>query len=113
MVITKSEPFTVQEIAKLKERFEVYIKTVIDVQKKICVAGVDLHIDGEKLLLQQGGSQADICGGGIDLETRTIDFTALINIRPVHNNSSSEIQSPGLRNKYESLSKYFFRELYE
>ena len=33
MIITKSEPFTKEEIIKLKELFDVYIKTVIDVEK--------------------------------------------------------------------------------
>lgn len=35
MIITKSRPYTKEEIDKLKEQFDVYIKTVIDVEKKI------------------------------------------------------------------------------
>ncbi len=38
MIITKSEPFTKEEIEKLKELFDTYIKTVIDVENKICSA---------------------------------------------------------------------------
>lgn len=33
-MITKSEPFTSKEIEQLSEEFEVYIKTVIDIEKK-------------------------------------------------------------------------------
>jgi len=36
MNITKSEPFTSEEIDQLKGRFEIYIKTVIDIKKKVC-----------------------------------------------------------------------------
>lgn len=111
MIITKSEPFTHEEIEKLKERFEVYIKTVIDIKKRICSAGMDRHFEGEEILLNSGSNQSDIWGGGLDLETKTIDFNSFINIRPKDNNTSNEIQSPDIRKKYESLTKYFFKEI--
>ncbi len=113
MRITKSKPFTKEEIAKLSEIFEVYIKTVIDVKKKICSAGCDRHFDSEKKLLEQGSLQADLWGGGIDLETMAIDYNSMINIRPNQNNTSNEIQDPKLRKEFEQLTKYFFAILYE
>jgi len=113
MIITKSEPFTKEEIEKLKEQFDVYIKTVIDIENKICSAGMDRHFEGEKILLDQGSNQSNIWGGGIDLETKIIDFNSFINIRPNDNNTSSDIQSPEVRKEYEKLTKYFFKNLYE
>jgi hypothetical protein len=82
MIITKSEPFTKEEILKLKEVFDVYIKTVIDIEGKICSAGMDRHFEGEEILLKQGSNQSNLWGGGLDLETQTIDFNSFINIRP-------------------------------
>lgn len=38
VIITKSGPYTKEEIEKLREQFDIYIKTVIDVNKKICSA---------------------------------------------------------------------------
>lgn len=108
MIITKSEPFTKEEIEKLREVFDVYIKTVIDVEKKICSAGMDRHYEGEKILLEQGSKQADIWGGGMDLETKTIDFNSFINIRPNDNNTSNEIQDAEVRKVYEEFTKFFF-----
>lgn len=108
MIITKTSPFTLEEIELLKEQFEVYIKTVIDIDKKICCAGMDRHFEGEQLLLQQGSSQHQIWGGGIDLETKEIDFNSFINIRPRDNNTKNEIQSEQLREDYKRLSEYFF-----
>jgi len=35
MIITKGEPYTKEEIKKLREKFDVYIKTVIDIEKKV------------------------------------------------------------------------------
>lgn len=113
MIITKSEPFTQEEIEKLKEKFDVYIKTVIDVKKKICSAGCDRHFESEAILLQNGSMQEDIWGGGIDLETKMIDCNSFINIRPTQKNTSNEIQDGDLRNKYENITKFFFKMMYE
>lgn len=113
MIITKSEPYSGEEIDKLKEFFDVYIKTVIDVEKNVCSAGCDRHFDSEQILLQNGSLQKNLWGGGIDLETKVIDFNSFINIRPGDNNTSNEIQNEAIRRKYEELTKYFFKELYE
>lgn len=111
MIITKAEPFTKEEIEKLKEVFDVYIKTVIDIENKVCSAGMDRHYEGEEVLLKQGSNQSDIWGGGIDLETKTIDFNSFINIRPNDNNTSNEIQNSVIRDKYGELTKFFFQEI--
>lgn len=113
MIITKSNPYTLEEIKKISEKFEVYIKTVIDIKKKICSAGCDLHFESEEILLQAGSKQEDIWGGGIDLETKIIDYNSFINIRPKQNNTSNEIQSESIRKIYENLTKVFFKEIYE
>lgn len=111
MLITKSEPFAKEEIEKLKEVFDVYIKTVIDIQNKVCSAGMDRHYEGEEILLEQGSKQSDVWGGGIDLETKIVDFNSFINIRPNDNNTSNQIQNPEIREKYEELTKFFFSEV--
>jgi len=111
MIITKSEPFTQQEIQQLSEQFEVYIKTVIDIENKICSAGMERHFEGEKILLKQGSNQSQIWGGGIDLETKEIDFNSFINIRPSDNNTKNEIQSEQIKQTYKLLTEFFFQEI--
>ena len=111
MIITKKEPYTKEEIGKLKERFDVYIKTVIDVEQKVCSAGMDRHFEGEKILLDQGSSQSDVWGGGVDLDSKIIDFKSFINIRPNDNNRSNEIQNQEIIKEFEKLTKYFFKEI--
>ncbi len=112
MTITKTDPYTKKEIEQLKEQFEVYIKTVIDVKQKICSAGCDRHSDSEKMLLEQGSQQDDLWGGGIDLETKAIDFNSMINIRPQQKNNSNEIQDAKIREEFEKLTKFFFIKIY-
>ena len=113
MIVTKSEPFTKEEIEKIKELFDIYIKTVIDIKRKICSAGADRHFKSEKILLDEGSEQSNLWGGGINIETKIIDCNSFINIRPRDNNTSNEIQDEKLRNQFEKLSKYFFNKIYE
>ena len=113
MIITKSEPFSKKEIEKLRERFDVYIKTVIDIEEKICSAGCDRHYESEKILLDHGSQQDHLWGGGIDLAMKVIDGNAMINIRPAQGNMSNEIQDPRLRKIFDELTKIFFKNLYE
>lgn len=112
MIITKIEPYTKGEIKNLREMFDVYIKTVIDVEKKVCSAGCDRHFESEEVLLKQGSNQKDIWGGGIDLETKDIDFNSFINIRPNDSNTSNEMQNPEVRKKFEEITRFFFKEIY-
>lgn len=111
MIITKDKPFTREEIEKLKKLFDVYIKTVIDIEKEICSAGCDRHYESEKLLLENGSRQNGLWGGGIDLESKIIDCDSFINIRPMDNNTSNQIQDAKIRKKFEQLTKYFFSEI--
>lgn len=112
MIITKSEPFTKDEIKKLRELFDTYIKTVIDIDKKVCSAGCDRHFESEKILFDSGSKQTNIWGGGIDINSKAIDFNSFINIRPNDNNGSSEIQSEVVRKRYKDLTEYFFSKIY-
>ena len=112
MILTKSTPFTKDEIDQLREQFDSYIKTVIDVEKKICSAGCDRHFESEKILLDQGSKQANLWGGGIDLETKTIDGNSFINIRSTQGNTSNEIQDVNIRTAFEKITKYFFQTVY-
>jgi len=113
VIITKKIPFTKNEIEQLREEYDVYIKTVIDADQKICSAGCSLHVESEQLLLSQGSKQESLWGGGIDIVTKIIDFNSFINVRPTQNNTSNEIQSEEIRKEYEDLTRYFFKDLYE
>lgn len=111
MIITKSEPFTQEEIKKLKKQFDVYIKTVIDVENKVCCGGMDRHFEGEEILLKQESKQSNLWGGGVDLETKTVDHNSFINIRPNDGNTSNEIQDQEIKKTFDDLMKFFFKEI--
>lgn len=113
MIITKTKPYTDEEITKLREVFDTYIKTVIDIEKKVCSAGADRHYESEKILLSQGSKQESVWGGGIDIDSCEIDFNSLINIRPTDKNPSNDILDSEKREIYHRLTKYFFQKIYE
>src|SRR3972149_8486344 len=103
MIITKTTPYTKKEIKSLKELFDSYIKTVIDVKRKICSAGCDRHFESEAILLKKGSTQSDIWGGGLDLETKVIDFNSFINIRPKDGNTSGDREDAAKREGHGEL----------
>ena len=113
MIITSANSFTLTQIEQLKEQFDVYIKTVIDIEKKICAAGMDRHFEGEQILLKKGSKQSDIWGGSIDIETKIVGYNSFINIRPTNDNSSNEILDSQKREIYKKLSEYFFKDIYD
>ena len=85
---------------------------MIDVERKVCSAGMDRHFEGEEILLDQGSKQSNVWGGGMDVTTKVVDFNSFINIRPNDNNTSNEIQNTEIRKRYEELTKYFFKEIF-
>ncbi len=113
MIITKTEPFTKEEIEKLRGEFDSYIKTVIDIDKRICSAGASRHFESEKILIDEGSSQRDVWGGGIDIQTKVVGYNSFINIRPNDGNPSDEVLDSSIRKTFEGITKYFFKTLYE
>ena len=84
IVRTKIDSQTRQKIA---EDLKGYIKVVVDIRRTILAAGGEKHVDGERLLLEDGSLQQDLWGAGLDLETGETDFDSLINLRPIKNRS--------------------------
>jgi len=88
---------------KTAEDLDGYIKFVVDIDKKIMTAGGLRHFEGEQLLLSQGSRQEDLWGGGVDLQTKEIDFESMINIRPTQSNSSREVLDLKLRDRIKQV----------
>ena len=89
----------------MAQDYEGYIKVVVDVELKILAGGGERHFDGEQLLLQQGSKQENLWGGGIDWETKEIDYNSIINLRPKQNNPSRDILSQDIRDQFDKIVK--------
>ena len=105
-------PLRTEEIEKLQSKWGNYLKLTVDIEKKWLVAGGELHADGEKILLEKGSFQDDIWGGGIDIQNKLIDATAVLNLRPRLNNDSLEILDSKKRERFIQIIKDYFQELW-
>ncbi|MEW6100831.1 MAG: DUF5674 family protein [Candidatus Omnitrophota bacterium] len=96
-------------LKKIAEDLKGYVKIVVDVRRNILAAGGEKHVDGERLLLEDGSRQEDLWGAGLDLETGEMDFDSLINLRPTQNRSH-EILDEEIRKKAAALIESLLRD---
>jgi len=106
IIRSKIDPETRKKIA---EDLKGYIKIVVDVRRKVLAAGGEKHVDGGRLLLEDGSRQEDLWGAGLDLETGEMDFDSLINLRPTQNRSR-EILDEEIRKKTEALIQSLLKD---
>ena len=103
---SKASPEQIGEMAK---DYQGYIKLVVDVERKILAGGGEKHVDGEQLLLKDGSKQEDLWGGGIDWETKemdyNMDYNSVINLRPRQENPSRDILSLEIRKRFDRIVK--------
>jgi hypothetical protein len=85
------------------EELVTYIKLAVDVERDILAGGGEYHADCEEALLGDGSRQEDIWGVDWYPESETLEFVALINIRPRQNNRGMEIEDLELRTKIETI----------
>ena len=103
---------TSQEIKDLQNKYGNYLKLTVDIEKEWLIAGGELHADGEGILFEKDSRQDDIWGGGLNLENKQIDTTAVLNIRPRLNNDNLEILDSVRREKFIKIVKKYFRKLW-
>ena len=109
MLLIIREKANEEILKKIADDLDGYVKVVIDLKRKILAGGGKLHMDGEKLLLQDGSRQSDVWGAGIDFETGEVDFDSMINLRPGQGNSSREVLDKDVRNQIEILIRGLLR----
>ena len=92
-----------EELKRLTELFfGDMVKLVVDVERRRIGVGGELQADAEHLPLEEGSRQEDLWGAnyfpgrGPD---DSIEYTALINIRPDHGNRAMEVEDASLRER--------------
>jgi len=108
MIILLQKHSTKEEIKKMAEDFEGFIKVVVDINRGIAAGGGERHFDAEQMLLSEGSKQSDLWGGGLDLETKEIDYNSMINLRPGQDNPSRDILSLEIRKQFDEIVKSLF-----
>ena len=103
MILIIRKKATKEEIKKMAEDFHGYIKVVVDIERETLAGGGKKHVDCEQMLLEDGSRQDNLWGGGIDVQTKEIDYNSMINIRPSQGNMSREIMDADIRQKFDKI----------
>lgn len=105
-----TRPLSLEEIKALQKRYGSYAKVVVDLSRGVLVIGCELHIDGVRVLVNDGSLERNIWGGGISWPERKVDTTAVFNLRPFLGNESMEILDSAKRKKFiEIVTKYLLK----
>jgi hypothetical protein len=98
-------PTIAEEIKKEVDGYlDVMTKLVVDVEKGILAIGCEYHIDCYRDLIAHGSDPKNLWGANV-YPDKKIDYIALVNIRPVRENRSMEVESQEIKRKMESIIK--------
>lgn len=96
---------TQEQVEEMLEELDPIIKLAVDIRRKILVGGGYMHADCEAVLLEDGSQQEHIWGANWIPATQTLEYEALINIRPKQNNLSMTIQDPAIRQQVKNITR--------
>lgn len=79
------------------------VKIAVDIEKEILSLGCELHMDCADDLMRAGSENKNLWGANVYPKKKTLDFSAVFNIRPYYNNRSMEIQDLEMRKRVEAV----------
>ncbi len=103
MILILRNKATRQQVEEMLEELDPLVKFAVDIKRKIWAGGGEMHSDWESVLLEDGSCQKDIWDANWIPVTQTIEFEALINIRPKQQNRSMIIQDPVIKQQIEII----------
>ena len=92
-----------KEVDEMLEELQSYIKLAVDIKRSVLAGGGEYHADCEEVLLTDGSRQEDVWGADWYPDSKTVEFGALINIRPHQGNPGMEIENLELRKEIETI----------
>lgn len=99
------EKISKAELSELAREFYIeMVKGVVDIEREILALGGEWHIDANQVLITDGSSQENLWGFNIYLDGR-IEHISLINIRPLQNNKTLEVEDPVIKEKMNVIIK--------
>lgn len=104
MILLIDEKTTKEKLQVCLDDIPDYVKFVVDIKNNILRLGGTRHVDAEEIFLEEGSSQADLWGGGIDLDSGYVDYGSMINIRPPKNNSK-DVMDMDIREEINEILK--------
>ena len=93
------------------EELEPIIKLAVDIHRKLLAGGGQMHADCEAVLIEDGSSQEYIWGANWIPATQSVEFEALINIRPNQQNYSMIIQDTAIKQQVEDITRQLLGDI--
>lgn len=79
------------------EELDPIIKLAVDMGRRVLAGWGQMHADCEAILIEDGSNQENIWGANWIPDTQTVEFEALINIRPKQKNLSMTIEDQAIK----------------
>lgn len=107
-VVQIKDKVTSEDLKKARRDHGNFIQLAVDVETGTIAIGGEMHADAEQTLLDSGSNPEHVWGGSINLQTKKIETSALINVRPELGNDSQEILNPEKRERFIGIVKEKF-----
>ncbi|MHC0068579.1 DUF5674 family protein [Nostoc sp. UIC 10890] len=110
MILMLRKRATPEQLELLLQQHKFYIKTAVDIERRVLVGGGDLHYDCEQALLSDGSRQENIWAASFMPLTGKMIFESIVNLRP-RQNKSMEILDSNIRERVAQLINEFLGNL--
>jgi hypothetical protein len=98
MILLLRDRATPLQLELMLRSHKFYIKTAVDLERRVLVGGGDLHYDCEQTLLGDGSRQENIWAASFMPLTGRMIFESMVNLRP-RQNRSMELLDPIIRER--------------
>ncbi len=110
LILIIRERATKEQLEEMLQAWGVFIKIVVDIERKILAGGAELHYECEQELLKDGSQQKYLWGADWCPYTQEIVFESIINIRPSQNNRTMIVESLIIREKITAITEQMLGE---
>ncbi|MHC5761391.1 DUF5674 family protein [Nostoc sp.] len=110
MILLLRERATPEQLEQMVQQHKFYIRTAVDIERRVLVGGGGLHADCEEKLLDDGSRQQDIWAASFMPLTGKMIFESMVNLRP-RQNRSMEILDPNIRERVAQIIIEFLGNL--
>ncbi|MEH2355980.1 DUF5674 family protein [Nostoc sp.] len=110
MILLLRERATPEQLELMLQQHKFYIRTAVDIERRVLVGGGGLHADCKEKLLDDGSRQQDIWAASFMPITGKIIYESMVNLRP-RQNRSMELLDPKIRERVAQLINEFLGNL--
>lgn len=110
MILLLRDRATTEQFEQMLQQHKFYIKTAVDIERRVLASGGDLHADCEEKLLDDGSRQQDIWAASFMPVTGKITYESMVNLRP-RQNRSMELLDPNIRERVAQIIMEFLGNL--